>query len=72
MPYTVLESKLKEIPEQYIPEIADFIDYIQFKARQYESQKKKPRLGAAKGKFVCPDDIDFCNDEIAEMFGVNE
>lgn len=27
------------------------------------------RLGVAKGKFDVPDDIDFCNDEIAEMFG---
>jgi hypothetical protein len=26
----------------------------------------------AKGKFDVPDDIDECNDEIAEMFGVNE
>lgn len=29
------------------------------------------RLGVAKGKFSVPDDIDFCNDEIAEMFGAN-
>jgi uncharacterized protein YlzI (FlbEa/FlbD family) len=30
------------------------------------------RIGIAEGKFVVPDDIDECNDEIAEMFGVNE
>jgi hypothetical protein len=29
------------------------------------------RIGVAKGKFVVPDDIDECNGEIAEMFGVN-
>jgi hypothetical protein len=29
------------------------------------------RIGVAKGKFVAPDDIDECNGEIAEMFGVN-
>ena len=28
------------------------------------------RIGIAKGKFVVPDDFDDCNDEIAEMFGV--
>ena len=28
------------------------------------------RLGIAKGKFEIGDDIDFCNNEIAEMFGV--
>lgn len=30
------------------------------------------RIGIAKGKYTIPDDIDECNDEIAEMFGVNE
>ena len=29
------------------------------------------RIGIAKGKYIIPDDIDECNDEIAEMFGVN-
>lgn len=28
------------------------------------------RIGGAKGQFVCPDDIDEYNDEIAELFGV--
>ena len=31
----------------------------------------KRRLGLAKGKWEIPDDIDECNDEIAEMFGVD-
>ena len=30
------------------------------------------RFGAAKGQFVSPADIDSANDDIAEMFGVNE
>ena len=28
-------------------------------------------FGMAKGELRYPDDIDFCNDEIAEIFGVN-
>lgn len=28
-------------------------------------------LGLADGKYVIPDDIDVCNDEILEIFGVN-
>ncbi len=28
------------------------------------------RIGLFKGKFVCPEDIDDCNDEIARLFGV--
>lgn len=27
-----------------------------------------PRIGIAKGKFTVPDNFDWCNDEIAEMF----
>ena len=30
------------------------------------------RIGAARGKFTVPDDIDECNGKIAEMFGVGE
>ena len=26
------------------------------------------RIGVAKGKFIVPDNFDWCNDEIAEMF----
>ena len=35
------------------------------------SSKNKRSFGMSKGKLQYPDDIDFCNDEIAEMFGVN-
>ncbi|MBQ0050515.1 MAG: hypothetical protein KBT11_00455 [Treponema sp.] len=28
------------------------------------------RIGGAKGHFVCPDDIDEYNDEIAKLFGM--
>lgn len=35
------------------------------------SSKNKRSFGMLKGKLQYPDDIDFCNDEIAEMFGVN-
>lgn len=31
---------------------------------------RKVVFGIAAGKWTAPDDIDFCNDEIAEMFGV--
>ena len=29
-------------------------------------------FGMAKGELQYPDDIDFCNEEIAEMFGVDK
>lgn len=35
------------------------------------SQSKSKRvLGLANGKYIIPDDIDACNDEILELFGV--
>ena len=34
----------------------------------FESTPTNKRIGVAKGKLVIPDDIDWCNDEIAEMF----
>lgn len=37
----------------------------------YDSvNKEKKRIGIGKGLFSVPDDIDFCNEEIADMFGV--
>lgn len=35
-------------------------------------QSSKRRLGIADGKYIIPDNIDACNDEIAKMFGVAE
>lgn len=37
------------------------------------ARPKRPSrsFGMAKGELRYPDDIDFCNDEIARMFGVN-
>ena len=32
--------------------------------------KSKRVLGLANGKYAIPDDIDACNDEISELFGV--
>lgn len=34
--------------------------------------EEKRTLGIANGKYSIPDDIDECNGEIAEMFGVEE
>ena len=45
---------------------------IKQKTASANIQKKKRYFGCAKGEFEIPEDIDFCNDEIAEMFGVNE
>ena len=57
------ESKLK-----LIIEIMKYFNNSPTKTSDINTGK---RIGIAKGKFVVPDDIDECNEEIAEMFGVN-
>lgn len=34
----------------------------------FESTPKNTRIGIAKGKLTIPDEIDWCNDEIAQLF----
>ncbi len=41
------------------------------KSETERNSKPFRSFGMAKGKLHYPDDIDFCNDEIAQMFGVN-
>lgn len=40
------------------------------KEQHLTTKEKKRTLGLANGKYAIPDDIDECNFEIAEMFGV--
>lgn len=42
-----------------------------------ETESERPKrpfrsFGMARNELRYPDDIDFCNDEVSEMFGVNE
>ena len=34
----------------------------------FDENNNRKRIGVARDKFVVPDDFDWCNDEIAEMF----
>ena len=36
----------------------------------HSARAASKRIGVAKGKFVCPDDLDKYNDEIADLWGV--
>jgi len=40
------------------------------KLTAYEKVPVEKRFGIAKGKLQYPDDIDECNEEIADMFGI--
>lgn len=51
--------------------MAYLANVIKQNTAKLQEPKKSNRLGVAKGKFDVPDDIDFCNDEIAQMFGAD-
>ncbi len=45
---------------------------IQMKTKESSSENHKRYFGCAKGELQYPENIDFCNDEIATMFGESE
>ena len=63
-------KKVVGLSDENLIFLSDMIDRF-MKPNQNQEVKTK-RIGVAKGKFVVPDDIDECNDEIAEMFGVDK
>lgn len=80
-----MDSDLKEQVESLYEQMGtSFAEAVRIFARQsvrerampftmhLTTQEVKRTLGIANGKYVIPDDIDGCNDEIAEMFGVKE
>lgn len=80
-----MDSDLKEQAEKLYEQLGTtFAEAIRIFAKQSVREKampftmhltaleKKRTLGIANGKYSIPDDIDECNDEIAEMFGVKE
>ena len=80
-----IDSDLKEQAEKLYEQMGTtFAEAIRIFAKQSVREKAMPftmhltgleekrTLGIANGKYFIPDDIDECNDEIAEMFGVKE
>lgn len=80
-----IDSDLKEQAELLYERMGtSFAEAVRIFARQSVEDKAMPftmhltahegkrKLGLANGKYAIPDDIDACNDEILEMFGVKE
>ena len=78
-----MDSELKEQAELLYKQLGiSFAEAVIIFARQSVEEKAMPfkihlsaseskrTLGIANGKYTIPDDIDGCNDEISEMFGV--
>ncbi len=77
-----MDSELKEQAELLYKQLGtSFAEAVRIFAKQSVEEKAMPftmhlsssaskrTLGIADGQYVIPDDIDACNDEIAEMFG---
>lgn len=70
----VLEEEVKKkvvgLSDDNLLFLCEMIDkFMVPKQNEFVNNK---RIGVAEGKFVVPDDIDECNDEIAMMFGVDD
>ena len=59
------------LPDDRVAVLIEVMKGFMMPVERMENHKTKSRIGIAKGKFIVPDDIDECNEEIAEMFGVN-
>lgn len=71
-PLRKIEEQISLISlSEQISLMAYLANAIKQNSAKFEEKNNSNRLGVAKGKFTIPDDIDFCNDEIAEMFGAN-
>lgn len=80
-----MDPELKEQVESLYRQMGtSFAEAVRIFARQSIEEKAMPftmhlspelskrTLGIANGKYTIPDDIDGCNDEIAELFGIKE
>ena len=80
-----MDSDLKEQVELLYEQMGTtFAEAVRIFAKQSVRERAMPftmhlsapeikrTLGIANGRYVIPDDIDGCNDEISEMFGVKE
>ncbi len=70
MSYSVLEQQIKALPEEYLEDIANYVQLLQYKIIAVNNRNETPqRIGLGKGLFSVPDDIHFGDDEVQDMFG---
>lgn len=61
---------INQMSEENLNLIVELMKKIKASVEISSEKENGIKYGIAKGKFTVPDDIDECNDEIAEMFGV--
>ena len=68
MSYEVLEKQICTIPEEYFPEVANFLELLKYKIIVQKQQNVRPlrKLGGYEGQIKIADDFD----DIPEGFEV--
>ena len=66
MSYDALEKQIRAIPEEYFPDIVNFLDLLRFKILIQQQNTSRPirKLGGYEGKIKISEDFD----EIPEGF----
>ncbi len=56
----LIYTKLNSLPDSMKIQVADFIDFLENKAKKQQTilSKSKPQFGSARGVFVMHDDFD--------------
>ena len=65
---TALKMKAIDMLGQFSDEKVAYIISFMENLKHDDKNKEKSLIGIGKGKIFFPDDIDFCNDEIADLF----
>ena len=65
---TALKMKAIDMLGQFSDEKVAYIISFMENLKNDDKNKEKSLIGIGKGKIFFPDDIDFCNDEIADLF----
>ena len=73
MSYEGLEQQLKTLPEEYLEEVAKYVQLLQYKLMMINTQNEKPKtngikIGLAEGTFNYPEDIHAGDEFVAEEF----
>lgn len=65
---TALELKAINMLGRFSEKDISYVIGVMEALQDESPRSQKPRIGAGIGKTVFPNDIDFCNDEVAELF----
>ena len=68
MSYEVLEKQIRTIPEEYIPEVINFLELLKYKIIVQKQQSARPlrKLGGYEGQIKIADDFDEIPEGIEE------